>query len=144
MLSPDEKKYLWNKIEYTKKKKATETENDLFTLLNTNKNVTKDDFLLILNSLEYSFKKKLMESDLNNEFFKSIKEKLPEEFFGVKYSNLKQQRNKKPNIHSSKQEIIDYLSKNKTEYNNSMTKSELLDLFEHQNILTFKGFLKLS
>ena len=147
MLNSDEKKYLWSKIEYTKKKKATESENDLYKLLNTDMSVNEEDFIKILNSLEYSFKKKLKEGTMNNDTFKNIQNKLPKDFVGVKYSNLEQQKkklNKKPTINSTKAEIIEYLKNKKIDYKDSMKKSELLDLFENNNILTFKGFNKLS
>ena len=36
-LTDIEKKYLWSKLEYTKKKKATETQNDIYQFLNDEK-----------------------------------------------------------------------------------------------------------
>ena len=146
MLNTSEKKYLWSKIETNKKKRAIENENNVFKLLNTNIEVSVDDFIEILNSLEYTFKKKLKECDVNNEIFKSIQKKLPTEWLGVKYSNLKQQKqklSKTPTINSPKKEIIEYLSKNNIKYLDNMKKSELLELFENKNILTFYGFNKL-
>jgi hypothetical protein len=101
MLSQEERKYLWSKIEYKKKKNAIETENKLFDLLNSNERILEDDFIRILNSLEYSFKKRLKEGpDFKNEIFMSIKDKLPESWVGVKFSNLsaKQKRDEK-NLH---------------------------------------------
>ena len=66
--------------------KATESENDLYKLLNTDISVSEEDFIKILNSLEYSFKKKLKEGTINNDTFKNIQNKLPKDFVGVKYS----------------------------------------------------------
>lgn len=69
MLSNEEKDYLWSKIEYSKKKKAIESENELYQLFKTNKKIENEDFIKILNSLEYSFKKKLKEGTINNDIF---------------------------------------------------------------------------
>lgn len=90
-LTDSEKKYLWSKLEYTKKKKATETQNDVYQFLNSEKSeFSEDELKKILNSLEYTFKNKLINSDLDNENFRSIKSKLPADWFGVKFGNLKQ------------------------------------------------------
>ena len=70
-LTIDEKKYLWSKIEFKKKKTAKENENELYHLLNNdNETFSEDEFLKILNSLEYSFKKKLKTGIIKNENFK--------------------------------------------------------------------------
>jgi len=102
-LNDDEKKYLWSKIEYRKKKNAIEQENDLFNLLNGNKkSFNNDEFNLILNSLEYTFRKKLKRQDkpIDNEYFMSISDKIPDDWVGIKYSsidakNKKDQKDKK-------------------------------------------------
>lgn len=91
-LTDDEKKYLWSKIEYTKKKKAIESENDIYQILNDEGNeISNDDFNKILNSLEYNFRKKLSNLDkpINKEIFKSLQNKIPEDWIGVRYSNIK-------------------------------------------------------
>lgn len=96
-LTSDEKKFLWSKIEYLKKKKATTDKNELFNLLNGDKeSFNNEESILILNALEYTFKKELKnpESKIKSEIFKTIQSKLPEEWFGVKYSNLKAKQNK--------------------------------------------------
>ena len=92
-LTEDEKKYLWSKIEYKKKKKAIEQEEDNIiykTLKGDKKTISSDDFNKILNSLEYTFRKKLsgIDKPLNNDIFKSILDKIPEDWIGVKYSSL--------------------------------------------------------
>lgn len=148
MLTTDEKNYLWSKLELNKKKMATEKENDLYELLKTDKKVSTEDFIKILNSLEYGFKKRLKEGpDMSSESFKSIKEKLPEEWMGVKFSNIEQQKKKmakKPTTKSSKAEILDYLKRNKIEFGEDMSKTELVALFENNNVLTFQGFMHLK
>lgn len=96
-LTDDEKKYLWSKVEYLKKKHAINTENELYDLLNSDKKeFTKDEFALILKSLEYRFRKKIsgMDKPLNSELFKEIQEKLPKDWIGVKYSSLKSKEEK--------------------------------------------------
>ncbi len=96
-LTDDEKKYLWSKIEYSKKKRAISTENDLFNILNGDKNTINDeDFDVILKSLEYSFRKKLsgMDEPLKSEIFTDIKKKIPESWIGIKYSSLEAKKKK--------------------------------------------------
>lgn len=91
-LTTDEKKYLWSKLEYTKKKKAIEAKNELYELLNGEKEeVTEDEFKKILSSLEFNFRVRLKDAEkpLNNEHFKSIQEKIPESWINVKYSRKK-------------------------------------------------------
>ena len=101
-LTDIEKKYLWSKLEYTKKKKATETQNDIYQFLNDEKSdFNEEEFKKILNSLEYTFKNKLINSDLDNETFKSIKSKLPKDWFGVTFGNIEQHQK---NIEKEKEE----------------------------------------
>ena len=144
MLNKKEKDYLWSKIEYNKKKKAKEKENDIYQMLQGDKEIKNDnDFIKILDSLEYSFKKKLKNGTIDNNEFLSIQEKLPKDWLDVKYSNLKMQKNKrerKPTMKNTKKEIADYLDKNKIKYDNKMSKSQMLELFENGNILTWHGF----
>jgi hypothetical protein len=86
-LNDDEKIYLWNKIEYKKKKNATEKQNDLFNILKGDKNTFDEQEIdLILKSLQYTFRKKLsgLENPINNEVFKSIQEKIPSDWIIVK------------------------------------------------------------
>ena len=90
-LTDDEKKYLWSKLEYRKKKNAIEQENELFDILNNNKKTfSNDEFNLILNSLEYTFRKKLKRQDtpIDNQHFMSISDKIPDDWIGVKYSSI--------------------------------------------------------
>ncbi|MCK9477008.1 MAG: hypothetical protein M0R46_13870 [Candidatus Muirbacterium halophilum] len=145
MLNNDEKKYLWNKIEYKKRKIAKETENEIYQMLNSDINISNEDFIKILNSLEYSFKKRLKNGpDMKNDNFISIRNKLPKNWIGVRYSSLKSKEkrdNKKPTIKNTKKEITDYLDNKNIKYDNTMKKSELLKLFENNNILTWNGFI---
>lgn len=60
-ITETDKEYIWKKIEYNKKKKAILEKNDLYNLLN-NPDIleySKDDLMLIYNSLEYVFKQKI-------------------------------------------------------------------------------------
>jgi hypothetical protein len=139
-LTNDEKKYLWTKTENRKKKKAIETENTLYKLLNgdkTNFNTTESE--LIIKSLEFTFRKRLIgdKPDLKHELFMSIKNKLPDDLIIVKQGNI----NTKPSKSSTKKEIIDYLKRKKINYNEKDTKTKLLGLFENENIKTFNGFV---
>jgi len=96
-LTDEEKKYLWSKIEYKKKKTAIENENELFDLLNGGKkSFNNDNFNTILNSLEYTFRKKLkgFDNPIKNDTFISIKDKIPEDWIGVKYSSLSAKKRK--------------------------------------------------
>lgn len=143
-LTNDEKKYLWSKIEYKKKRKAIETENELFQLLHSEGgDISDDEFTKILNSLEYSFKKKLREGTMKNDNFLSIQKKLPSTWIGVKFGNIKARQkrlNKKPTQKSKKSEIIDYLKKNNIDFDEKYKKSDLIKLFKNENIKTFYGF----
>jgi hypothetical protein len=87
----EEREYLWSKVEYNKKKTAIESKNKLFKLLNGSKATFDDDeTLVILNSLEYTFKKKLKgtEKGIEKEIFKNIQNKIPKDWFGIKYSSI--------------------------------------------------------
>jgi hypothetical protein len=60
-ITKTDKEYIWKKIEYVKKKKAILEKNELYNLLN-NPDIleySKDDLMLIYNSLEYVFKQKI-------------------------------------------------------------------------------------
>ena len=139
-LEKDEKEYLFKKIEYKKKKLATETKNELYNLLKGDKvNFTDDEFNLILKSLEFKFRKKLMSDDdtIKDEKILSIKKKIPENISLVKYSNI----NKKPSKSSNKAEIISYLKRKGIKYNTSDTKQKLISLVEGKTtILKFNEF----
>ena len=90
-LTDGEKEYLWSKIEYKKKKIATEQENELFKILKSDrKSFNEDEFNLILGSLEYTFRKKLKRQDkpIDNQHFMSISDKIPDDWIGVKYSSI--------------------------------------------------------
>jgi hypothetical protein len=90
-LSDDEKSYLWSKVEFIKKKRATEQENDLFNFLKGDKkSFDNEEFNIILNSLEYTFRKKLkgFDNPIKNDNFISILNKIPKDWIGLKYSSL--------------------------------------------------------
>lgn len=132
-LLDDEKKYLWSKVEYRKKKTAIETENELFSLLNGDSNIDEENFKKILNSLEYTFRKKLKGEDkpMKSEIFQSIIKKIPSNWIGVNYSSLfakKKSLERKPKISSPKSEILKYLDKNNIKYDPNMKKIELISL----------------
>ena len=80
-LSEDDKKYLWSKIEYKKKKKATESENDLHDVLTSSGNSTISDEQMVkfLNSLEFSAKKQMKDSEkvFKNKTAQSLKDRIP-------------------------------------------------------------------
>jgi len=78
-LTEQEKNYLFSKLEYRKKKISMEIENDLFHLLKGDKiRFSDDEFKTIINSLEYAFRKRLMNGpDFRNDVFLSIKDKIP-------------------------------------------------------------------
>jgi hypothetical protein len=132
-LTDDEKKYLWNKIEYKKKKNAIDTENNLFKLLNGNqKTFDNDDFDLILKSLEYTFKKKIsgLDNPINNDIFKSIQDKIPNNWIPIKYSSLSAKEKRKPNITWDKDEIKKYINDKNIKFDDNLNKKELLDLIK--------------
>ena len=82
-LTIKEKKYLWDKIDNKEKKKAIETKNKLYQLLNNNNQFcSEDDLILIFKSLNFTFRKKLMGIDkpIKNKYFKNIQNKLPKSF----------------------------------------------------------------
>ncbi|SRR6266403_2424368 len=90
-INKEEREYLWSKVEYSKKKTAENSKNALFKLLNGNKaTFNEDEINTILNSMEYSFKKRLKDMDkpINKDVFKSIQNKLPTDWVGVKYSSI--------------------------------------------------------
>ena len=146
-LTKEEKDYLFSKVENRKKRIAIEKENDLFKLLTGEKgSFEEEDVKLILKSLEYTFRKRLEgeKPDLNNDLFKSIKDKIPEGFIHVKFSNLaarEKKANKIPTTKSTKKEITDYLDKKNIEYDPKDKKTDLVKLFKEGHIKTFDGFL---
>ena len=146
-LTKDEKVYLFSKLEYKKRLKAIGEQNDLFNILGSDgdKNISDDEFKLILKSLEYTFRKRLEgeKPDLNNDIFKSIKDKIPEGFIHVKFSNLaarQKKANKIPTVKDTKKDIITYLDKKGIEHDSKNTKKDLVKLFKEGHIQTFKGF----
>lgn len=145
MLNKEERKYLWSKIEYKKKKTAIEQENKLFNLLNSDEKINEDDFIFILNSLEYSFKKRLKEGpDFKSDIFLSIKDKLPKSWLGVKYSSLaakKKKDERKPTKTSTKSDIINYLKNKNIDHDPKKPKKDLLNLLE-KRIMNWQQFNK--
>jgi len=74
-LTQEEKKYLFSKLEYKKKKIAIEKENDIFQLLTGDKTIFSiEDINKIIKSLEFTFRKRLIgdKPDLKNDIFKTI------------------------------------------------------------------------
>lgn len=95
-LTKDEKSFIWSKIEYTKKKKAEQNKTEIFDALNSDGDTEIDRqlFINILNSLEYTFKKQLTDTEkvFKNKTAESIKSKLPTDWFGVKYSLISRKK----------------------------------------------------
>lgn len=118
-LTDEEKKFLWSKVEYRKKKKAEETKNEVYQFLN-GKQVTfsEDEFLKILNSLEYTFRKKLRGFDkpMKKEVFQSIQSKLPDSWMGISYSSL--DAKKKKEEREKKKKVKDFKDFNKSKKKN--------------------------
>jgi hypothetical protein len=89
-LTKDEREYLFSKLEYSKKKRIIQNENEIFKYLRGDVDELSEElFIKILDSLEYSFRKKLKEGEIKTPLFKSIKEKIPNNWLGVRYSRLK-------------------------------------------------------
>jgi len=141
-LTQEEKKYLFSKLEYKKKKIAIEKENDIFQLLTGDKTIFSiEDINKIIKSLEFTFRKRLIgdKPDLKNDIFLSIKNKLPDDLIVVKQSRI----DTKPNKNSSKSEIVDYLKRKNIKFDEKSTKAKLLGLFEYNHIKTFESFKNL-
>jgi hypothetical protein len=138
ILTQDEKKYLFSKLEYKKKKMSINTENELFQLLTGKKiRFSDDEFKTIISSLEFSFRKRLIGDipDLNNDIFLSIKNKMPDDLIVVKFGNI----NRKPSKTSLKSEIISYLKRKNIDFDEKSNKADLLGLFE-KHIKLFDEF----
>jgi len=93
VLSDKEREFLWVKMEVTKKAKATESKNEVYNILkNSGALETEDQFIKILNSLEYSMKKRIKDTESKapkgkyEEAFNSLQSKLPKSWLGVKFS----------------------------------------------------------
>lgn len=135
-LSEKEKEYLWSKVEYSKKKTAINNENTLFQLLKGDKkNFDESEFNTILNSLEYTFRKKLkgMDTPIKNDTFEEIAEKIPSDWFGVTYSSIdskKKRDEKEPSVTDTKKHILSFLDFNKIDYKEDMSKKELISLIK--------------
>lgn len=94
-LTKEERDYLFSKFEFSKKKRATETESDLFKYIKGDVNKTDEEtFIKILNSLEYSFKNKLKDGTMRSDVFKSIQAKIPESWIGTKFSRIDTNKNR--------------------------------------------------
>ena len=101
-LTDKEKDFLWNKMEVNKKKRNKEKETDVYQYLKGDKNIPdEEEFKKVLNSLEYTMKKRVKTGEAPRgkyeEAFMSLKNKLPESWMGAKYSSLaaKENRDKK-------------------------------------------------
>lgn len=94
-LTDEQKDFLWRKLEYTKRRKASETENELYQLLKGDKkSLTVEEYKKVLNSLEYSFKKKFRDGEVKRGIGAELQGNLPEDWMGVNFSSL-QAREKK-------------------------------------------------
>jgi len=86
------KKYFWSKIEFNKKKKAKESENELYTILTSDGDSTidSDTMTTFLNSLEYSMKKQMKDpaKKFRNGVASDLQALIPSSWVGVKYSSL--------------------------------------------------------
>lgn len=93
LLKETEKEYLYSKLEYNKKKKINSRKDIIYIILMSkgDSNVSKDNFIKILNSLEYSIKKQMKNPDKNfrKEVARNVKSKIPNDWVGVKYSSIK-------------------------------------------------------
>lgn len=82
-LNENEKKYLFSKVEYTRKKRAVEKKDSLYLLLNTESKAdySKDEVGTIMKSLDFRFKQKMINKDkiINKDVFISIKTKFDKE-----------------------------------------------------------------
>lgn len=100
-LSEEEKRYFWSKIEYSKKKKAIDSKNELYNILTSNgdSKISKENMISFLNSLEYSIKKQMKDENkvFKNEIASSLKSKIPNDWIGIKYSSLTSKRNRDSN-----------------------------------------------
>ena len=127
-LTQDEKDYLWKKLENRKKKKAeADKDSALYKMLKGDKKtLSEEDFLTLLKSLEYTFRKRLKDVDnpMKNDTFISIQKKLPETWTGISYSGLK------PNSSNTTEEIKIYLKAKKIKFEDSMKKSALVKLIK--------------
>lgn len=100
-LTDKEKEFLWAKMEVSKKKRATESKNDLYMVLKDGKDVEDEaQFIKILNSLEYKMKKRVKDDTQKapkgkyEEGFDSLRTKLPSSWAGVKYSVISRHKKK--------------------------------------------------
>lgn len=139
-LSKDEKDFLWSKMESRKKSKANQDKNIVYRQLIENEKISnEEEFIIILNSLEYSVKKRVKDNNVikgkYSEAFKTLQDKLPDTWLGVKYSSLKAKEkrdNNLPTKNKTKKEILDWLKKNNIVHDENKTKKELLDKIKKQ------------
>jgi hypothetical protein len=137
-LSKEEKEFLWNKMEVRKKARAKDKETLVFKQLRSDENLTSESqFIDILNSLEYSIKKRVKEGKtLKGKYekaFTSLQDKLPNSWMGVKYSSLKAKEkrdSKPPSKSSTKKEIMDWLVKKEISFDKNETKEQLYNKIE--------------
>jgi hypothetical protein len=133
-LTQNEKDFLWGKMETKKKATAKEKENDIYQVLQGSKKIEDEtEFIKILNSLEYSMKKRVKTGEAPKgkyeDAFNSLQKKLPSDWKGVLYSNLKAKNSrdeKVPTSKSTKKTIIDYLNKKNIKFDESDTKEVLV------------------
>ena len=75
ILTKEEKKFLFSKIENNKKKLAMKDENELYEILHNDSELSENDVIIVRNSLEY--KKRLKDGpNMKKDIFLSVKEKL--------------------------------------------------------------------
>jgi len=91
-ITSEEKRWLFSKLESTKKRRAISNKNDIYLFLTSEKTetITSEFFIKILDSLEYTVKKRLRAGEtLNNTEYTSILSKLPSDWIGIKFSRIK-------------------------------------------------------
>jgi len=94
-LTDKEKDFLWSKMELNKRKRNKEKETDIFKYLKGDLSIPDEsEFEKVLNSLEYSMKKRIKNEESKapkgkyEEAFNSLREKLPKNWIGVKFSRI--------------------------------------------------------
>jgi hypothetical protein len=101
-LSLDDRNFLFKKVEYTKKKKAIETENELFNLLNGSKDeLSEEDVTKILKSLEYKFRT-TSKSDVLKKLLDFVPSYIPQKFSNIDAKKKRDEKESNKNIKTFK------------------------------------------
>jgi len=133
-LTQKEKDFLWTKMEVKKKANNLEKKTKIYNQLQGDEKISNDDeFIDILNCLEYSMKKRVKNGNAPKgkyeDAFNSLVSKLPDDWMGVKFSSLKakqKREEREPNDTFKKEDIKKWLDKNKIKYSDTDTKDDLL------------------